>query len=90
MSRPQTIDANGAPVTASDRVKVLALPRSALERLPSGEERKLVQSLVGETLQVGEVDSRGVAWVFREFRLSDGRVWLQKLGLSPREMSKVS
>jgi hypothetical protein len=90
MARPQTIDANGAPVAASDRVKVLAVPSSALERLPSAEERQLVQSVVGETLQVGEVDAGGLAWVIREFQLSDGRVWLQKLGLSPKEMAKVS
>jgi hypothetical protein len=89
MPPSQTVDAKGIPVVANDQVRVLAVPRSALEHLPSAEERELVESLVGATLQVGEVDAGGVAWVIREFRLSDGRVWLQKLGLSPKEMSKV-
>ena len=85
-----TKDANGRPVTADDRVKVLAVSRAVLERLPSEEERKLVATVVGETLPVGEVDASGVAWVLREWRLDDGRVWLQKIGLSPSDMLKVA
>jgi hypothetical protein len=60
-----------------------------MERLPSAKERELVLTVVGETLSVGGVDSAGLACVVREWRLQDGRVWRQKLGLSPIEMSKV-
>lgn len=74
---------------ANDKIKVFAVPTSVLQRLPSDEERELVRSVVGETLEAGEVDAAGLAWVIREFRLPDGRVWLQKLGLSPSEMLKV-
>jgi hypothetical protein len=85
-----TKDINGVPVRVRDRVKILAVPGAVLDRLPSAEEREVVETLLGQTLEVGEIDASGLAWVIKELRLPDGRVWLQKLGLSSREMLRVA
>lgn len=78
-------DINGVEVTVDSYVKVLALDPAEFGHL---EEKELseVMSMIGETLQVYEVDEYGQAWVTKEWWLSENDVMSHSVGLSSNEM----
>ena len=82
-------DKNGIEVTVDSYVKVLSLDQADFGHL---EEKELseVRSMIGETLQVYEVDEYGQAWVTKEWWLSENDVMSHSVGLSSNEMEVQS
>lgn len=78
-------DKNGLEVKVDSYVKVLSLDAADFSHL---DEQGLseVMSMVGETLQVYEVDQYGQAWVTKEWWLSEDDVMSHSVGLSSNEM----
>jgi len=78
-------DKNGIEVTVDSHVKVLSLDPADFGHL---EEKELseVLSMIGETLQVYEIDEYGQAWVTKEWWLSENDVMSHSVGLSSNEM----
>tara|TARA_R110002124_G_scaffold111348_1_gene265055 strand:+ start:3099 stop:3368 length:270 start_codon:yes stop_codon:yes gene_type:complete len=78
-------DKNGTEVTVGDYVKVLSLNPKDFGHL---EEKELseVMSMVGEILEVYDIDEYEQAWVTKEWWLSDNDVMSHSVGLSSAEM----
>lgn len=78
-------DRNGIEVKVDSYVKVLSLNPADFGHLDEKELAE-VMTMVGEVLQVYEVDKFGQAWVTKEWRLSDNEVMSHSVGLSSNEM----
>jgi hypothetical protein len=83
-----TSDCNGRTVTAGTRVRVIAIAPSILERL-DGPERERVQSMLGESFEVYEVDEWGGAWVQKWWHEAEDRAASHSIGLRSSEMEVV-
>jgi hypothetical protein len=84
-----TADRNGLPVRVGTRVRVVAISKSVLERVER-TDREQIESMVGETFEVYEVDSWGGAWVEKWWRESEDKASSHSLGLRPAEMEVVA
>ncbi len=78
-------DRNGIEVKVDSYVKVLSLDPADFSHLDE-KELSEVMTMVGEVLQVYEVDKYGQAWVTKEWWLSDNDVMSHSVGLSSNEM----
>ena len=80
-----TTDRDGQTVLVGTRVRVIIVRESLLGRLEP-DERKHVESMIGETFEVYEVDEWGGAWVKKWWHHDGGRSMSHSLGLRPDEM----
>ena len=78
-------DRHGIEVKVDSFVKVLSLDPADFSHLDE-KELSEVMSMIGEVLQVYEVDEYGQAWVTKEWWLSDSDVMSHSVGLSSKEM----
>jgi hypothetical protein len=62
MDRLKPVDANGDPVAAGDRVKLLEVPDWLLRGLPDDEKLEIV-SFVGNETEITEIDDAGYVWL---------------------------
>ncbi len=72
-----------------DSVRVLSLDKADFGHL---EEKELseVMSMIGEVLEIYEIDQYGQAWVTKEWWDSEGDVMAHSVGLSSTEMELQS
>jgi len=84
-----TVDADGQSVSAGDRVRVLSVKASILERL-TGVDRTLVAGMVGQVFTVEEVDPWGGAWVRVQREEGKGRVMSHSISLAPQDMRRLA
>jgi hypothetical protein len=82
-------DCAGRPVRVGSRVRVLALSSEFIESLPA-EERAQVTEMVGQVLEVDEIDEFGRAWVTKFWDLGDGTYDGHGIALSPSETELVT
>ena len=82
-------DANGKEVAVGDFVKVLSLNEDDFGHLDE-KELSEVMSMVGEHLEIYDIDEYGQAWVTKEWWLSENDVMSHSVGLSPSEMELQS
>ena len=75
-------DRSGRPVRVGSRVRIVALSPEFIESLPA-EERAQVSEMVGEVLEVDEIDKFGRAWVTKTWDRGDGTFDGHGLALSP-------
>jgi len=78
-------DKSGIEVTIDSYVKVLSLDPADFGQF---EEKELseVMSIIGEIMQVYEVDEYDQAWVTKEWWLSENDVMSHSVGLSSNEI----
>ena len=77
-------DRNGSEVHIGDLVKVLSLDPADFSHLDS-EALSEVMTMVGNVLEVYEIDQYGQAWVTKEWWLGDDDVMSHSVGLSSHE-----
>ena len=70
------------------RVRLLTLPIGVLDPL-SESEAKDVQSMVGQTFDVEEIDEHGCAWVTRWWHIDTSNSNSHSLSLSSENMEVV-
>jgi len=78
-------DKNGFEVKVGCRVKVLTLDPEDFQDLDE-EGVSEVMSMVGEILEVYEVDEYGQAWVTKEWWYAEDDMMSRSVGLSAHEM----
>ena len=83
-----TRDKNGALVVAGTAVRVLSIDSSVLSPLDD-KERSRVNSMLGQVLEVYEVDQWGGAWVEQWWQEDNGNATSHSLALRPEEMELV-
>jgi hypothetical protein len=81
-------DKNGRAVEIGTRVKVLALPTGVTDSLEP-EEVERVKSMVGDVLEVDEIDMHGCAWVTKWWGAETESPEAHSLALSAHEMEVV-
>lgn len=81
-------DHKGTLVTVGTQVRVLSVPSSVLSYLSQVEAAR-VKSMVGEVLEVYEIDAYGSAWVQKWWHDSAEEADSHSLALSPQEMEVV-
>ena len=82
-------DRNGRSVTVGTRVRIVALSDSFLRALPEDEVDD-VRSMIGEILEVYEIDEYGCAWVGKGWSNEDGDEYRgHSVALDPEEMEVV-
>jgi hypothetical protein len=86
MAQPK--DKNGRDVTVGSRVRVLAIKQSILDRLPD-EEVEHVRAIVGEILEVYEIDEYGSPWVKKWWSVSEEQSFSHSFVLRPSDMELV-
>ena len=84
----QVFDRNGKPVLVGSRVRVVAIA-AFLERDLPPEEWERVRSLLGEVLEVYEIDKWGGVWVEKAFPSPPGQYQSHSLSLASEEMELV-
>jgi len=77
-------DRNGSEVHIGDLVKVLSLDPADFSHLDS-EALSEVMTMVGNVLEVYEIDQYGQACVTKEWWLGEGDVMSHSVGLSSHE-----
>lgn len=82
-------DRNGNTVDINCLVKVLSLDTGDFTYLGE-KELSEIMSIIGETLEVYEIDEYGQAWITKEWWLSDNDVISHSIGLSSHEFEVVS
>ncbi len=86
----QPIDCNGTLVRVGSRVRVLALSGDWYDKLP-GDERQLVDSMIGREFAVEEIDEYGQPWVCKRWpNEAEGTCQSHSIALEPMEMLCVS
>ena len=81
------IDKNGTEVRVGDFVRVIEIPRDIV--FFEEEEREHVNSMLGEVLEVEEIDEWGCAEVTKWWELGNGMSKSHSLHLSAHEMELV-
>ena len=81
----EPVDKSGRPVKVGSKVRILALSESLLGRLPDDEVED-VRSMIGEILEVYEIDDYGSPWVEKWWRLPEGGSFSHSLALASSEM----
>jgi hypothetical protein len=84
----EPVDKSGRPVKVGSKVRILGLSESFLGRLP-GDEVEDVRSMIGEILEVYEIDDYGSPWVKKWWRLPGGRSFSHSLALASSETEVV-
>ena len=84
----RVLDRNGKPVLVGSRVRVVAIA-AFLERDLPPEEWERVRSMLGEVLEVYEIDKWGGAWVEKEFPSVPGQYQSHSLSVASDEMELV-
>jgi hypothetical protein len=85
----QTKDRSGLAVRVRDRVRVVTLADEFLQSLPE-DEQSLIASMIGEILEVDEIDQWGSAWVAKYWPREDGNFDAHGVGLASTEMELIS
>ena len=83
------IDKNGDKVFVGDIVKVLEIDENITKDLEK-DELDRVSSMLGEELQVNEIDKFGCAWVLKWFRIGHDDTQAHDIALEPNQMELVS
>jgi hypothetical protein len=78
-------DIDGNEVHVGDFVEVLEIDRAIDHKLPE-EERAQVFSMVGEILEVEEIDEFGCAWVTKWFPTKDQTHFSHGIALEKHQM----
>jgi hypothetical protein len=81
-------DIHGAAVHVGTQVRVLKISESVLSQLPQSEA-EAARAMVGDVLEVYEIDEWGGAWVEKSWLDDDGRMVSHSLGLGPEQMEVV-
>jgi hypothetical protein len=81
------IDKNGAEVRVGDFVRVVEIPSDIT--LFNDEERRCVNSMLGEVFEVEEIDPLSCAEVTKWWTLGEGLSMSHSLNLSAQEMELV-
>jgi len=84
--KPSVLDRQGRPVRVGTRVRVLSIPRSLMNGLPT-EEQQRVASMIGEVFEVYEIEGQ-TAWVEKVWCTSD-RYETHALALATDEMERA-
>ena len=79
------VDFAGSPVRVGSLVRIRYLSASYLEGI-DGASRQRVQSMIGQSLMVNEIDSTGLAWVTALWHGEGGEVDGEGIGLAADEM----
>ena len=82
------IDRSGRLVKVGSKVRILGLSQSFLGRLPD-DEIEDVRSMIGEILEVYEIDDYGSPWVMKWWHLPEGKSFSHSLALASSEMEVV-
>lgn len=88
MTSDAVFDTYGKPVTVGTRVRVLSLPAGVIDMVDA-EEVDRVKSMVGEVLEVEEIDEYGCAWVTKWWDVGDDDKDAHGLSLSAENMEVV-
>lgn len=84
------VDRNGRAVRVGVRVRLLRLSGAWLDELPP-EERRDVQSMIGEVFEVEEIDEHGHAWIRKAWPDEEqGTCHSHSIALDPEEMELAS
>jgi hypothetical protein len=87
MRRP--IDLNDTLVHVGSRVRLLSLSGNWFDSLPN-EEKKNVQSMIGEVFEVEEIDEYGQPWVRKSWpNEAEGTCQSHSIALEPNEFEAL-
>ena len=82
-------DRHGRTVAVGSRVRVVAISQSLIDVLPEGEKED-VKSMVGDVLEVYEIDSHGAPWVEKGWPSESGKTYRShSVALDSSEMELV-
>lgn len=81
-------DKSGNLVKSGDFVRVLNFDKTILKNLAL-DEQKDVNSMVGEVLEVEEIDEYGCAWVTKWWKRGDGQSESHSLSLASSDIEKI-
>ncbi len=85
-SNEYVFDLNGKKVHVGDIVKVLEIDKNII--LEEGE-KEMVMSMVGNELEVDEIDEYGCAWVTKWFELGDEESEAHGIALESNQMELI-
>lgn len=88
VSSASTLDRGGRSVTVGSIVRVLDIDPSVIKNCEQ-EELPRVESMLGEELEVYEVDQWGRAWVEKWWHEGDAQSTSHSLALAPSDMELV-
>ena len=80
------LDVKGNKVYVGDIVKVLEIDKKIT---PEDDELERVMSMVGEELEVDDIDKFGCAWVTKWFRIGNDDTEGHGIALEPNQMELV-
>jgi hypothetical protein len=83
------VDRNGIPVTPGDRVRLLEIRPSILQRLV-GDELTDVSSMRGQVLEVFDVYEDGQVWVSLLWDWGDGKTEIHSIAVEPNAIELVT
>ena len=83
----EVLDKNGKVVTVGTRVRVLSIP--ALDPEMETSEMDRINSMLGEELEVYEVDAYGRAWVEKWWHTGADTSTSHSLALESNDMERV-
>ncbi len=85
IARTSTVDRSGRSVIVGSMVRVLTIDPSVFEDIAQ-EEVPRIHSMLGEELEVYEVDQWVSAWVEKWWREGEGQSTSNSLALDPSDM----
>lgn len=85
IARTSTVDRSGRSVIVGSMVRVLTIDPSIFEDI-APEEVQRIHSMLGEELEVYEVDQWGRAWVEKWWREGESQSTSHSLALDPSDM----
>ena len=88
MRGQEITDRLGQPIQLGSRVRVIEIPPDALNDR-SVEEHSRISSMLGEVLEVIEIDPQGGVWVEKWWHLSPSRSASHSLTLAPSQFELV-
>jgi hypothetical protein len=88
MSKKPGIDRFGAVVEVGDRVRLLAIRPSIVNRL-SGSELTDVSSMLGQVVEVFDVYDDGLVWVSMTWRRTGGVSEIHSIAVDPEAIELV-
>lgn len=83
-----TLDRNGRPVIVGSVVRVLTIDSTVFDGIER-EEVPRIHSMLGEELEVYEVDQWGRAWVEKWWHEGESQSTSHSLALAPTDMELV-
>lgn len=82
------LDVYGRKVFVGDIVRVLEIDEKITHGLEKGELDR-VAAMLGDELEVSEIDKFGCAWVLKWFRIGDDDTEAHDIALEPKQMELV-